>query len=477
MVTMNIVRRVAKNTIALYVAAIVATILSIIVSVAIARNLGDVVFGKYMFAFSFVSLFELFSDLGYTTLSIRDISRDKSLATKYISNNLSLRIILSIILFILIVLTINILKYPVDTTFAVYLFAIFVLGTSLSGVFNAAFRVYEKMEYESIIGIFTQILRTSLILLILFLGFGLLELALVSAFVGIFTFLITFLICEKKFVKTRIEFDVGFLKNTIKIALPFTAISIFGFIYMRIDIIMLSLMKGDAVVGWYSAASSLTYGLKAIPHILMSALLPVMSYYYVTSKDMLKNTFEKSFKYLFIFGLPISVGTTLLSDKIILFFYGQQFTNSIIVLQILAWDILLIFLYTCLAFLLISINKQYVMAVIAGCTALINVVLNLFLIPWLSYTGAAIATIAAEGFLLVAYFYLTSRNFHSISLQKIILKPILACVIMGLFVYTFHNFNLILIILIAASLYFVVLYLVKGFSKEDISLFKQLIIK
>jgi O-antigen/teichoic acid export membrane protein len=477
MIGMNIVRRVAKNSIALFISGMIVSILSIILSIVIARNLGIVIFGKYAFAIAFVTLFEQFSDLGYTTLSIRNISREKTQASKYISNNFSIRVLLSIILFALIVFTINILNYPTDTKYAVYFFGVFVLATTLSGVFNVAFRAFEKMEYESTIAILTQILRTALCILILFLGFGLLELALISAFVGIFTFLVSFIICEKNFVKMKIELDFSFLKNTIKIALPFFAVSLFGFIYLRIDTIMLSLMKGDAAVGWYNAATSLTYGLKSVPHIFMSALLPLMSYYFVTSKDVLKNAFQKSFKYLLILGLPIAVGTSLLSNNIILFFYGQQYVNSIIVLQILAWDILLIFLYTCLAFLMISTNKQYQMAILAGSTALINVVLNLFLIPYFSYTGAAIATIAAEGFLLLSYFYLSFRYFDKGSLQKIVLKPILACVVMGFFVYTFHNSNLILLILIAALLYFGMLYLIKGFSDEDISLLKKLIKK
>ena len=129
-------------------------------------------------------------------------------------------------------------------------------------------------------------------------------------------------------------------------------------------------MKGDAVVGWYNAAYQLVIGLKPIPRLFMNALFPLMSSYFASSNESFKVAYEKSFKYLLILGLPLAVGITLLADRFILLFYGQQFYPSIIALQILAWDILLVFLYTCLGTILVTSDKQNQMAVIAGFLAL-----------------------------------------------------------------------------------------------------------
>ena len=472
---MNIIQKIAKNTSALFVSQFIVSILSIILSISVARNLGDVLFGKYSFALAFVAFYAVFSNLGYNTLLIRDVARDTSQASKYLSNILSIRALLSLVIFSLIVLTINVMGYPADTKNVVYIFGIYTLLISLSDVFKVTFRAFQKMEYEASITIIFNMVRVSLGLLVLFLGYGLMVLALVFLFSGVFDFLFSFLACERKFVKSRTELDLYFLKSTIKIAVPIGMLSIFALIYARIDMIMLSVMKGDVVVGWYAAASNLTYGFKPIPHLFMSALFPLMSYYYASSKNLLKKSYEKSFKYLLILGLPLAVGISLLADKIILFFYGQQFSNSIIALQILSWDILLIFLYACSAFLLISMDKQNQMAIVAGCTALINVILNLFLIPSYSYVGAAMATISAEGFLLISYIYLNSRHLHTIPIHKMIIKPSIACGAMGLFIYQVNGINLFLQIIIAIILYFVILYLLKGFSDEDVSLFRKLI--
>jgi len=474
---MNAVQRIAKNTAALFAAQFVVSILGLVLSIFIARNLGDVIFGKYSFALAFTAIFAVFSDLGYNTLLIREVARDKSQASKYLSNVLCMRALLSLVIFALIVITINVMGYPADTKKVVCLFGIYTLIVSFAAVFKVTFRAFERMEYEAGITIFANIIRFSLGLLVLFLGYGLIELALVFLLSGAFDVLFGFLVCERKFVKPRIELDFEFWKSTIKIALPLSMLSIFGLIYVRIDTVMLSMMKGDAVVGWYNAAYNLVLSFKPIPQLFMNALFPLMSSYYVSSKDSLKVAYEKSFKYLFILGLPLAVGITLLANRIILLFYGQQFYPSIIALRILAWDVLLIFLYMCSAFILVSIDKQNQMAVIAGSTALINVTLNLLLIPSFSYVGAAIATIAAEGFLLLSYMYLDSRYSYKIPLHKIIIKPVGACAVMGLFLYQFNDINLVLEIIAAVILYSGSLYLLRGFSDEDISLFKKLIKK
>ena len=180
-------------------------------------------------------------------------------------------------------------------------------------------------------------------------------------------------------------------------------------------------------------------------------------------------------RYLFSIGLPIATGVTLLADKIISLFYGDQFTSSVIALQILAWDALLFFLYDPLATTLASMNKQNILAITCGVCALVNVVLNLILIPNFSYIGAGIATIVTETVLLVLYFYFVSKYLYWLPLHKIILKPMVACALMAIFIYFLSNINLAVIIVSSAILYFIVLYILRWFSPEDFSLISQAI--
>jgi O-antigen/teichoic acid export membrane protein len=250
-------------------------------------------------------------------------------------------------------------------------------------------------------------------------------------------------------------------------------LSIFGIIYIRIDTVMLSIMKGDEVVGWYNAAYNLVLGLKPIPALFLSAIFPLMAGYFVYSMTSLKMAYEKASKFLLIIGLPLAVGVTLLAHRFIPFLYGDQFNPSIIVLQILAWDLLLIFLYGPLGNVLVSINKQNQMATVAGMSAFLNIILNLILIPPLSYVGAAIATIITEVTLFMVYLYLVSKHLHTFFMHKIIMRPAIASLAMGFFIYLFTSLNFILVIILSVIIYFIILYSIGGISHEDIDLFRQ----
>ena len=87
-----------------------------------------------------------------------------------------------------------------------------------------------------------------------------------------------------------------------------------------------------------------------------------------------------------------------------------------------------------------------------------------------SYLGAAFASVVAESFILVSYIYLSGRYFYYLPLHRIIIKPIVACFLMGFFVYIFHELNIVLLISIAICIYFSILFVIKDFSKDDISL-------
>lgn len=111
-------------------------------------------------------------------------------------------------------------------------------------------------------------------------------------------------------------------------------------------------MKINEVVGWYNAAYRLIMILLFIPSIINITIFPVMSRFYVSSKDSLRFAYETYFRYMVMIGIPIGFGTTLLADRIILLIFGAEYENSIIALQILVWSSVFIFLSSAFARLL-----------------------------------------------------------------------------------------------------------------------------
>ena len=119
---MNTAKTIAKNTSVLALSQVITAILGFFLLIYTARYFGEVEFGKYRFAMSFSALFAIFANLGINNYIIREIARNKNLTNEYLTNVSVIKLLLSFLAFGLIVLTINLMDYPEDTTYAVYLF-------------------------------------------------------------------------------------------------------------------------------------------------------------------------------------------------------------------------------------------------------------------------------------------------------------------------------------------------------------------
>jgi len=472
---MSTVKTVAKNTFVLMAAQTINRVMSFILIMYVARFLGDIGLGKYSFALAFSELFVILSDLGLSTLSTREVARNKHIAGKYLGNGATIKFILSILAYGLIFITIGLMDYPHDTTIVVYIIGLSVILNSLAQFLQSIFRAFEKMEYEAISIFIQKIVITGGGISILILGYGLIELVLVVLFGSIINLLFSLFVMVTKFAKPEFQTDWGFWKSAIKKALPFGLAIICSTIYFQIDTVMLSIMKGDAVVGWYNAAYKLIFALMFIPTALVNSIFPVLSRFYVSSKDSLRRAYDKSFKYLFIIGFPLAMGTTILAGRIILLIYGKGFVHSVIALQILIWAALLMFLTYLLGNTLGAIDKQPLVLKVATVNAGVNILLNLLLIPRFSYIGASIATVATEAIGFALLFYFTSKYIYKLPLHNYVIRPIMASLAMSTLLFYPKGTSLLLLIPAAILLYFGVLYLLKAFSKEDVDLIKRVL--
>jgi Polysaccharide biosynthesis protein. len=143
---MNTVQRIAKNTGVLLASQVVSYVFGFFYVMYTARYLGAEGFGVLSFALAFTGIFGVFSDLGVSTLTVREVARDKSLAGKYLGNIVVMKVILVAITFGLIALTINLLGYPEQTIKVVYLVALYIIFGAFSNIFNSIFQAYEKMN-------------------------------------------------------------------------------------------------------------------------------------------------------------------------------------------------------------------------------------------------------------------------------------------------------------------------------------------
>ncbi len=173
--------------------------------------------------------------------------------------------------------------------------------------------------------------------------------------------------------------------------------------------------------------------------------------------------------------LPIAVGVTFVADRAILLIYEPEFAPSAIVLQILVWAILFGSINYILLDLLVAIDKQTLNIWTMGVGAVVNVILNLILIPIMSFTGAAITTVVTNALICVVCFYFVSKHLQKIPVWKMLVVPMTACTVMGGVLFYFSNINLFLLIFLAIVTYFITLLGLKVFDEEEWNIIRRVI--
>lgn len=474
---MSNVQRIARNTTLLLLSNIAGFVLGFFFTMYVARYLAAEGFGVLSFALAFTAIFGVLTDIGLQTFMIREIARDKALAPKYLGNIAVLKIFLGIITFGLIALTANLLHYPVETVRVIYLIGLAVVLGAFSTMFYGVFRAYERMEFEALGGALGGALLLGGALWGIHHNYSVVGFAWVYFAATIIMLAYCFVVSAWRFTMPRIELDLSFWKDALKQAWPFALSGVFLTIYLWIDSVMLSAMKGNEAVGWYNAAYRLILILSFIPTSYFGAVFPIMSRLHITSQEFLRFTHERSLKYMLILGVPIGVGTTILAEKIILLIFGSDYYPSVIPLQILIWSTVFSFISGVFANLFQSVNRQMILAWVLGSAAILKVVLNLALIPGHSYTGASMATLATGFIALAVSIIWASRIGHGISIRNtmyIIIRVSVASAVMSVFIIYLKYFYILAVIPLAALLYVAVLYTIGGIDNEDRVLIRQI---
>jgi O-antigen/teichoic acid export membrane protein len=166
--------------------------------------------------------------------------------------------------------------------------------------------------------------------------------------------------------------------------------------------ILLSKLTNSTAVGYYGAAYKLLAMFTVIAALYAMNILPVLSRFYNTDNLKMKILFGRSLYYLLIFATALAMLTTVYATNIIHLFFGQEFLPAKMSLQILVWSGVVTYAGSLFGATLISIGRQSTGIWVATIGVIVNVAANLFMIPYWSFNGAALATLITELYVCLA---------------------------------------------------------------------------
>jgi len=393
--------RVVFNTVFQVINRGLVVLVSLLTTAFLTRSFGVENYGNYVFITSFVLIFVGLSDLGTTTIGVRESAVRKEKAAQIFGLVLGMRVIISLILLFFLDLAVFFLpqfaqlKLPTLIASTVILFL--VTRTTSQAILQTFFRLDLASALETfaailfllplIIAKFWQF-EISLSSLMIFWSLS----ALLSGLVG-FWF-------AARYLPLKLDFSKKEMFKMIKEASPLGIYLLVYSVYDRgIDSFIIKTFLNSGAVGIYGLAYKIHGNLILGAAFLMNSLFPVLSSLKNNSLE-LKKIFEKTYTILLLAGLLVFLSFSILAPSIVYLIAGQDFSSSILVLRILLGATFFSYLNHLTGYLLIALGEQTSLLRFSFWALLLNLLLNIILIPRFSYLAAAGVTVLTEFLIL-----------------------------------------------------------------------------
>ena len=414
-----------------------------------------------------------------------DDARIKGIITSSLKILLPLSLSFGLILFILSDLISIKFFHNANLSPILKILAISIPLTVLGDIFLNTIRAFQKVKYE----VFTKNLGENFFKLLftfifIYLGLGVIGASIAYVIAVFFTFIATLYIVEKKIFpifKTKVK-SIKSNKELLFYSIPLVLNTFVFLVILWTDTIMIGYFKNASEVGIYNAALPTAQLMLIIPNSLVVLFLPILTELYAQKKtEMFGSLYKTVTKWIFGSNLSLLIILVSFPKEILGILFGKEYTAGSEVLVIVSVCYFIFYLFLTSNRILLTLEKTKTVFYITLVGALTNVVLNLFFIPGYGINGAAIAT--GISLLIMALLLLVSAY----KITKVIpfkynyLKIVSAAIISFFIIKWLKEFfipdsiiSLIIVSLISLLIYFIILFVLKSFEKEDKEMIKSL---
>ena len=463
---------VLRNTLILVGAQFLGIPLSIFVNAVMGRELGPRDFGFLNLAMNLCGFAFMFVEWGHGGVVPREIAQAPARSGVLLGTSIAWRVGFSVIVSLGLAL-LSWLLYPVGFLPLLGLVALQALFTSVSSAYQDAARGFERTDVTAIGRIGGQLLNAALVLPVLFLGGGLMPMA-IAAMVASFLILPLITTVTHRIGVGKPSFDRHELSYLTRNGWAFlastAAMTSMGFV----DAISLSKLATPEVFGWYSAAQKLV-GMLLVPSTaLIASLYPTLSRLIIEDREQYKVTLRRSINGTGLLAIPFALGCALYSDLGIALYGKSGYAPAGQNLIVMSAMVLLVYFSMPLGCALLAAGRQVAWASAQfGCVAL-RIVLNPLLIPWFQNhygnggLGVCVSSVLCEVVLVGVSLYMIPHGVINRALVKVLGKGVLAGAAMAAAALGLRSINPWLAAPIATVVYFGALYLLGGVDASQI---------
>lgn len=392
-------QKVVGNTGWLMASQIVRQGTGLIIGVLMARYFGPALYGEFNYALAFVALFATIGLLGLDGIVIRELVRDPSCRDDALGTSFLLMLIAGTVAFGLAMLGIWLVR-GTDPL------ALWLVGVMSAGAVFQAFNAIEFWLESRLEWKFSAIAKSSVLLL----G-GLVKIGLILKHASLVAFALTGLaeaaagaaglVITYRAKGLRLSawrFKSPMAVQLLRDSWPMMLSTFVTIVYLRIDQVMLGTLAGNEEVGIYSAAVRLAEPWGFVSMAICSSVFPAIVKAGTTDDEAFDAQLQRLYNLMALIGYSVAIPTTFLSGWLVDVLYGPAYSKAGPLLTMLVWSSLFTHLGAARTIYMISRNwtRANFLSLLSG--ALINIVLNYYLIPSYGAMGAVIASLVSYWF-------------------------------------------------------------------------------
>ncbi len=388
-------QRVFSNMSWLIAGKILNMILQFIVALATARYLGPSNFGLINYVAAYISFFSSVASLGLSVIVIKEISLGNSDSNEIIWTAIWMRFITAICSATCIIVLMWITNGKDIRLVQIALLESVSIVFSAFDTINYYFQAKLLSKWSSIAGILAYVGMSFYRIVLLIRGADIIWFAFATStdMILLTIFLLIFYIKCEGF---RPVFNRNLGKNLLKQSYHYLISGLITILCAQIDRIMLGHMLDNSSVGLYSAALSISSLWSLIPSAFIQSVIPLLYDLAAKNYQVYLRRLRQTYAMIFLLNTVYSVFCTIFARNIILLLYGEEYLGAIEALVIVVWYYGISTIGTLNGVYLANEHKNRYIKKFFFAGFIVNIVLNMMMIPKAGIVGAAFATLITQ---------------------------------------------------------------------------------
>ncbi|BAY31774.1 polysaccharide biosynthesis protein [Nostoc carneum NIES-2107] len=444
--------KVLINSLSLLINRLAQGVTTFVLTAAIARNLGAYALGQYLLAISYYYIFVNLASQGLKTLFTRELSRSPEETPVYLVSGTLLQLILSFVGYLGLVVWVFLLPYSADTSIVCYVMGLAILPFALSNITEAIFQAQEKMHLITISTVPIYIIRLLVMLWVMQMRYGVVHIAGILVISELLITIIQWILLTRM-IQPQWQIKRDFIFNTIKAARTFFALEGVGIIAGKLDVLILSLLGNEFLIGLYGAVTQLMQPFYIVANSANMAAFPRMSKAVYLGKEEQRESTENIIELLLCMGLPFALGLWFFGKELLLFVYkDQSFLQADTILHLISLGIIAGTFSKALSYLLIANGLEKFNLLEVALTSTAGGLAGIVFISQYKLLGAALMGLVMSLVNFSLYMYVTYRRLFSLRLWKVLRRPLLITFLMLIVFVLLEKLNLEFLVILTASI-------------------------